>query len=39
MHHRTFAILCDRHGAVMGYERAEGNEFFVLFATFDKMAA
>jgi len=31
--------LCDRHGAVMGYERAEGNEFFVLFATFDKMAA
>jgi two-component system sensor histidine kinase PilS (NtrC family) len=31
--------LCDRHGAVMGYERAEGNEFFVLFATFDKIAA
>jgi two-component system sensor histidine kinase PilS (NtrC family) len=31
--------LCDRHGAAMGYERAEGNEFFVLFATFDKIAA
>jgi two-component system, NtrC family, sensor histidine kinase PilS len=31
--------LCDRHGAAMGYERGEGNEFFVLFATFDTIAA
>jgi two-component system sensor histidine kinase PilS (NtrC family) len=24
--------LCDRHGATMGYERNEGNEFMVMFA-------